>query len=137
MAPMKQRPGGGVAYCALCALATFAIPAAARDAPAPQVHPQLWPRLPPAIAPDPQLEARIDALLERMTPEQKVGQLIQADIGSITPEDLRHFPLGSVLNGGNSSPFSDKLAAPSVWLKLADGFYQASMEGPPAAAIPV
>lgn len=134
---MKQRPAGGAAYCAMCALATFAVPPAARAAPAPQVHPQLWPRLRPAIAPDPKLEARIDALLERMTPEQKVGQLIQADIGSITPDDLRHFPLGSVLNGGNSSPFSDKLAAPSVWLQLADRFYQASMAGAPSAGIPI
>jgi len=42
--------------------------------------------------------------LARMTSAQKVGQLIQADIDSITPDDLAHYPLGSVLNGGNSSP---------------------------------
>src|SRR5207302_7098865 len=42
----------------------------------------------------------------RMTSAQKVGQLIQADIDSITPDDLAHDPLGSVLNGGNSSPMA-------------------------------
>ena len=73
-------------------------------------------------------------LLARMTPEQKVGQLIQADIDSITPDDLRHYPLGSILNGGNSSPHGDKLAAPGEWLALADRFYEASRRphpGPP------
>ena len=55
----------------------------------------------------------MEQLLSRLTPAKKVGQLIQADIGSITPDDLRHYPLGSILNGGNSSPRDDKLAAPS------------------------
>jgi len=59
----------------------------------------------------------------------EVGQVIQADIGSITPDDLRHYPLGSVLNGGNSWPNDDKLAAASEWLRLADRFYQASTGG--------
>src|SRR5207248_4103335 len=57
------------------------------------------------------------------TSAQKVGQLIQADIDSITPDDLAHYPLGSVLNGGNSSPHGDKLAPPGEWLALADRFY--------------
>jgi beta-glucosidase len=86
----------------------------------------LWPKQPPALAYDAELEARVEALLRRMTPAQKAGQLVQADIGSITPDDLRHYPLGSVLNGGNSSPRDDKLAAPSEWLALADRFYDAS-----------
>ena len=48
----------------------------------------------------------LGALLARMRGAQKVGQLIQADIDSITPDDLAHDPLGSVLNGGNSSPMA-------------------------------
>src|SRR5882724_4095477 len=68
------------------------------------VHPALWPERPPAIPTDAALETRIGTLLGEMTLEQKVGQLIQADIGSITPDDLRHYPLGSILNGGSSSP---------------------------------
>lgn len=101
------------------------------------VHPQRWPKLRPPLPHDARLEARIDALLARMTPEQQVGQLIQADIGSVTPDDLRHVPLGSVLNGGNSSPRGDKLAAPSEWLALADRFYDAAMAGPVAPGVPV
>jgi len=101
------------------------------------VHPQLWPQLPPALPRDPPLEARIEALLARMTDAQKVAQLIQADIGSIEPADLRQHPLGSILNGANSSPRNDKLAAPREWLDLADRFYDAATADPAARALPV
>ena len=95
---------------------------------APSIHPALWPGQPPALAADPALEARIDQYSSEMTLEQKVGQLIQADIGSITPDDLRHYPLGSILNGGSSSPGNNEFAPPSEWLALADRFYEASRD---------
>jgi beta-glucosidase len=101
----------------------------------PRVHPQDWPRLQPPLPADPDLERRLDVLLAHMTPEQKVGQLIQADIGSVTPADVRQLGLGSVLNGGNSSPRDDKLAASGEWLALADRFYAASVGGD--AVLPV
>jgi beta-glucosidase len=100
-----------------------------------RVHPQDWPRLQPPLPADADLERRLDVLLAHMTPEQKVGQLIQADIGSVTPADVRQLGLGSVLNGGNSSPRDDKLAAPGEWLALADRFYAASAGGD--AVVPV
>ena len=131
---MSRRPGPWTAYCAAAALLAFsgATPAAAPAA-APQVHPQRWPQLSPALKRDPRLEVHIGQLLARMTPEQKIGQLVQADIGSITPDDLRHYPLGSILNGGDSAPRGDKLAAPSEWLSLADRFYDAALA---AAGVP-
>ena len=43
-----------------------------------------------------------------MSLEEKVGQIIQADIGSVTPEQVRKYHLGSVVNGGNSAPGEDK-----------------------------
>src|ERR1700730_18532849 len=135
-----NRPARNAVYCAAFALAALAAPAPATDASpatAAQLHPQRWPRLRPSLPPDPKLEERIDRLLARLTPEQKVGQLIQADIGSITPDDLRHFPLGSILNGGNSSPHDDKLVAPSEWLSLADRFYHASVAPPGSSGIPI
>jgi beta-glucosidase len=136
MSAMARRPARRAAYCAACLL-VFAAAAADRGAAgAASVHPQRWPKLRPALPPDPQLERRIDRLLVRMTVEQKVGQIIQADIGSLTPDDLRHYPLGSVLNGGNSSPRDDKLVSPSEWLALAERFYDASIGGPASAAIP-
>jgi beta-glucosidase len=136
---MESRPGRQGIYCVMAALLALGLARAAAPAGTapPLVHPRSWPQLRPALPRDADLEARIDALLARMTPAQKVGQLIQADIGSITPDDLRHLPLGSVLNGGNSSPRDDKLAAPSEWLALADRFYEASVAAPGSAGIPV
>jgi beta-glucosidase len=135
---MERRPAPWTAYCAAGAVFAFSgmIPVATSVAAA-AADPLHWPKLPAAVAPDPRLEARIDRLLARMTPAQKVAQLIQADIGSITPDDLRHYPLGSILNGGNSAPRGDKLAAPSKWLTLADRFYDAAVGDPAAAGIPV
>jgi len=101
------------------------------------IHPRLWPKQPAALARDAELEARVEALLARMTPAQKAGQLVQADIGSITPDDLHHYPLGSILNGANSSPRDDKLAAPSEWLALADRFYDASSGTPGDPQVPL
>jgi beta-glucosidase len=133
---MRKRPVWLAAYCAACAVAAAALTVASSAAEAQAVvHPERWPRLVPPLARDPRLEARIGQLLARMTPEQQVGQLIQADIGSLTPDDLRHYPLGSILNGGNSAPRDDKLASPSEWLALADRFYDASMAAPASPGI--
>jgi len=140
MGTMRRRPARGALYCAAFTLllSAAALAAAGRDAAGTAVvHPQRWPKLRPALPRDRELEGRIEALLTQMTPEQKVGQLVQADIDSITPDDLRHYPLGSILNGGNSSPRGNKLAAPSEWLALADGFYDASVAGPGPAGLPV
>src|ERR1700730_9335184 len=97
-------------------------------APSTTMHPALWPERPPAFPPDAAVETRINPLFGEMTLEQKVGQLIQADIGSSTPNDLRHYPLGSILNGGSSLPGNNEFAPPSEWLTLADRFYDASMD---------
>ena len=141
---MGSRPVWWAHYCATLtciALGSSCLgfgPAQARDAPgaaASRVHPQLWPRQQSPLPRDADLERRLDVLLERMTPEQKVGQLIQADIGSVKPADVRELALGSVLNGGNSSPRDDKLVAPGEWLALADRFYAASAGGD--AVVPV
>ena len=108
-------------------LSTLAIFAVATHGAA-VVHPEVWPGVPQPIARDAGLEARVAALLTDMTLEQKVGQLIQADIGRIEPDDLRLFPLGSILNGGDSAPGNDEFASPRKWLALADRFYAASMD---------
>jgi len=102
------------------------------------VHPRLWPQVADAGLVDAAVEARITALMARMSVEEKVGQTIQADIGSIRPEDLRRYPLGSVLAGGNSGPGNDDRAAREAWLDLAQAFYEVSMEDRPGhTPIPV
>ena len=94
----------------------------------PAVHPTAWPTAHWPRPRDPALETRIAALLARMTLAEKVGQVIQADIGSVTPDEARQYHLGSILNGGSSGPGGDDLAAPARWLALADAFWAASVD---------
>jgi beta-glucosidase len=75
------------------------------------------------------VERAVAELLARMSLEEKVGQVIQAEINEVTPEDVRRFHLGSVLNGGGSFPNGNKRASPAEWVALADAFYDASMDG--------
>ena len=79
--------------------AMLASPVAAQVA-----HPGQWPAATSPVARDAAMEKRIDALMARMSLEQKVGQVVQGDIASITPDDVRRYHLGSVFNGGNSDP---------------------------------
>lgn len=90
-------------------------------------HPEIWPKVNAQPKRDPRIEKRIDALMARMSIEDKVGQIIQVDIGSIEPADVRTYKIGSVLNGGNSGPYGDEYASPAKWMRLADEFYDASM----------
>jgi beta-glucosidase len=90
-------------------------------------NPSLWPVVKNPVAVNPAIEARIKDLLSRMSIEQKVGQVVQADLGSVTPEDVYKYHLGSVLNGGNSAPGGKQWAPPAEWLADADRFYDASV----------
>lgn len=90
-------------------------------------HPEKWPAL-KMVPRDPAVEKRVDALIAAMSLDDKVGQMLQVDIGSIKPVDVETYKIGSILNGGNSGPYDDELAPPSKWLKLADEYYDASMK---------
>ncbi|SFR76390.1 exo-1,4-beta-glucosidase [Stenotrophomonas maltophilia] len=87
-----------------------------------------WPQVAWPLAGDAALEKRITELMAGMTVEEKVGQLVQGDIASITPDDVRRYRLGSILAGGNSDPGGRYDASPAEWLALADAFYDASMD---------
>ena len=73
-------------------------------------------------------DARVADLLSRMTLERKVAQLVQPQINSFTPEDMRRYRFGSYLNGGNGGPYGDEFAPASEWLRYADEMYLASVE---------
>jgi len=77
---------------------------------------------------DTKVEKRIDSIIEKMTLEQKVGQVIQADTNSITPEEVKQYRLGSVLSGGNSAPGDLPYTNAVNWLKAADAYYDASID---------
>ena len=115
-----------LAVASLSAAALFAAPASAAADTAGTAHPDLWPAITARTA-DPAIETRIDALIAAMSLEQKVGQIIQGDIGSTTPDDVAQYHLGSILNGGSSSPGGDEFGPASAWVAAADAYYDASM----------
>lgn len=106
-------------------------------APIPQSLPTLadWPRIDSRIKTSKQVEAKVKATLAKMTLAQKVGQMTQPEITSITPDEVRQYHIGSVLNGGGSWPNGDKHAAQADWLELADAYWAASKQS--QSAVPV
>jgi len=109
---------------------------ATKETPAPQaqaedpaaVHPEIWPTPKWPFEKDAALEEKVASLLKKMTVEEKVGQVVQGDIASMTPADMKKYHLGSILNGGGSAPGNDEWAPPAKWLALADEFYTASID---------
>ena len=91
-----------------------------------------WEREQVCPVPDPTF---VNSLITKMSIEEKVGQVIQADLDFIKPSDLRDYPIGSVLNGGNTSPRGKLRASPAEWKSLAQEFYEESKRT--GASIPV
>jgi len=80
-------------------------------------------------------EKRLAAIVARMTLREKIGQMTQAEIRSVTPEDVERYSLGSVLNGGGAWPAMNRQATVGDWLALAQRFHTASLAS--SAGIPV
>ncbi|QNJ99781.1 glycoside hydrolase family 3 protein [Dyella telluris] len=91
------------------------------------VHPDTWPRATWPLPKDAALEQRVATLMAKMTLEEKVGQLIQADILSVTPEEVRTYHLGAILAGGNSKPRHTVTATADEWKAASETFYRAAM----------
>ena len=98
---------------------------------------EVWPRAVAPKASDAALDARVRSIVRSMTLEQKVGQMTQADIRSITPDDVRKYYIGSVLNGGGAWPAMNMHSRVDDWLKLSDDFYRASMSTDMKVKVPV
>ncbi|MYD96887.1 MAG: glycoside hydrolase family 3 protein [Gammaproteobacteria bacterium] len=75
------------------------------------------------------LARTVDGYLRALSVEQKVGQMIQAEIANATPAEVSEFALGSVLNGGGSQPHGNKHASVEDWLALADAYHDAACAG--------
>jgi len=103
------------------------------------MQPALWPAAVHRGADHADTEALVDRLLASMTVEEKVGQMIQADIASITPAQLQDYKLGSILAGGGAAPGNDVRTTPQAWLDLTNAFFSASLQSATAThqAIPI
>jgi beta-glucosidase len=98
---------------------------------------QIWPRAQLASSKEAALEARVRSIVDSMSLEQKIGQMTQPDIRSVTPDDVRRYYIGSILNGGGAWPSMNMHASVDDWLKLSDAFYRASMSTDMKVKVPV
>ncbi|WP_308909203.1 glycoside hydrolase family 3 protein [Pseudokordiimonas caeni] len=93
------------------------------------VNPAVWPEARSKGLIDAATETRITELMATMSLEEKVGQLIQGDLSTIRPEDLREVPVGSILAGGSSAPLGYPDRAPAeAWVETAKAFRAVAME---------
>ena len=87
--------------------------------------PFAWPAVNSVV--DDNVESQVSQLLSQMTLAEKVGQMVQAEIGAVTPAQVGQYNLGSVLNGGGSSPNGTNTTV-ADWVSLADDLYDASTD---------
>jgi beta-glucosidase len=75
-----------------------------------------------AVAAGRPISARVDALLRRMTLEEKIGQMTQVSSGRLaaSPSLVTTYALGSVLSGGDDKPQHGN--TPAAWRAMVDGF---------------
>ena len=84
-----------------------------------------WPALVSKIEADPEIESTISGILEQMTLQEKVGQMIQPNLDQVTPAEAKQYKLGSLLNGGGSWPNGNKHASAKDWVAAADNYWVA------------
>jgi len=94
------------------------------NAPVMKHTPNLWPKI-KGHKSDMEIENHIHALLSTMSLDRKIGQMVQIDIRSFTPEDMKKYRFGSVLNGGGCWPQQKKDAPAAEWVALADSIWHA------------
>lgn len=86
---------------------------------------------------DPASEARIAHIVATMTLEQKVGQMTEPEIRYVTPDEVRRYYIGTILNGGGSWPDMNMHASLADWRALADAYYKAALSTDMATPIPL
>ncbi|MEV0270650.1 glycoside hydrolase family 3 protein [Hamadaea sp. NPDC050747] len=70
---------------------------------------------------------RVADLLSRMTLDEKIGQMTQAERGSATATDVTTYRLGSILSGGGSAPTPNTATS---WADMYDSFQAGALATP-------
>ncbi|XRQ13449.1 glycoside hydrolase family 3 protein [Actinomadura welshii] len=114
---VKVLRSGLLAFGVLIALlpAAHGVPVRADPRPAPYLDPQL------------SVEDRVADLLDRMSLDEKLGQMTQPERRYITPEEVTRHRIGSVLSGGGSAPTPN---TPERWADMYDTFQRAAIAQP-------
>src|SRR5215211_423589 len=106
-----------VAACVLAAVAGVGLVAPGRAA---ATHlPYHDPSLP--------VSTRVADLLSRMSLDEKLGQMTQAERGAVSNADITSYRLGSLLSGGGSAPSPNTATS---WANMYDGFQNAALATP-------
>ncbi|SER81482.1 beta-glucosidase [Lentzea albida] len=71
--------------------------------------------------------ARVADLLGRMSLDEKVGQMTQAERNAVSNADLTNFRIGSLLSGGGSAPSPNNATS---WANMYDDFQRAALATP-------
>ena len=69
-------------------------------------------------------DAFIQGLVGNMTLAEKIGQMTQAERKNATPEDVKNYFLGSILNGGGSVPGDNTV---EEWRDMIDAYQNAAL----------
>ena len=65
------------------------------------------------------IQAKVAAVMSKMTLAQKIGQMVQTERMFITPEQVKAWHIGSVLSGGGSAPGDNEL---QEWVTMNDDY---------------
>jgi beta-glucosidase len=72
------------------------------------------------LDPNQTVDARVTDLLSQMTLDEKIGQMVQADLACVTNlADIQTYGFGSMLSGGDSKPAGPN--NPDTWLNTVNG----------------
>ena len=71
------------------------------------------------------IHERLEDLLDRMTLEEKIGQMTQVEKNSLSPEVVKRFFIGSVLSGGGGNPPDN---SPAGWATMVAEFQEAALQ---------
>ncbi|KAF4351150.1 hypothetical protein G4B88_005248 [Cannabis sativa] len=75
--------------------------------------------------PTQKLGVRIRDLMNKMTLEEKIGQMVQVERTVATPDAMQKYFIGSVLSGGGSVPAPK--ASPEAWVNMVNEIQKASL----------
>src|SRR4029079_2502141 len=113
------RDHGNVVVMMLAAAASASVLVLAPAPAAAQSFPYQDPSLPVAT--------RVNDLLGRMSLDEKIGQMTQAERNSVSTAQITQFRLGSLLSGGGSAPSPNNATS---WANMYDNFQNAALATP-------
>jgi beta-glucosidase len=111
----RARRGRGLLSALLLSGLLVSVPASARAATLPYQDPSL------------PVADRVSDLLSRMSLDEKIGQMTQAERTEVSPAQVTQFRLGSVLSGGGSAPSPNNATS---WANMYDGFQNGALATP-------